>query len=84
MFEVHHVVQGIEQRPEVWIDLRLQIPWQKAQSFTGFNRGLQAWSLSSVAMAAASLDFFADYVKATQRVFHKPDAASYIDLPVAK
>ncbi|HEY2677913.1 MAG TPA: CocE/NonD family hydrolase [Steroidobacteraceae bacterium] len=30
--------------------------------------------------------FFAkpgDYVKATQRVFHKPDAASYIDLPVA-
>jgi hypothetical protein len=25
----------------------------------------------------------ADYVKATQRVFHKPDAASYIDLPVA-
>ena len=26
----------------------------------------------------------ADYVKATQRVFHKPDAASYIDLPVAK
>ncbi len=24
-----------------------------------------------------------DYVKATQRVFHKPDAASYIDLPVA-
>jgi predicted acyl esterase len=31
--------------------------------------------------------FFAtpkDYVKASQRVFHKPDAASYIDLPVAK
>jgi hypothetical protein len=30
--------------------------------------------------------FFAepsDYVKATLRVFHKPDAASYIDLPVA-
>jgi putative CocE/NonD family hydrolase len=26
----------------------------------------------------------ADYVKATQRVFHKPDAASYVDLPVAK
>jgi predicted acyl esterase len=26
----------------------------------------------------------ADYVKATQRVFHKPEAASYIDLPVAK
>ena len=26
----------------------------------------------------------ADYVKATQCVFHKPDAASYIDLPVAK
>ncbi len=26
----------------------------------------------------------ADYVKATQRVFHKPDAASYIDLPVAQ
>jgi putative CocE/NonD family hydrolase len=26
----------------------------------------------------------ADYVKATQRVFHKPDAASYIDLPVAR
>jgi predicted acyl esterase len=26
----------------------------------------------------------ADYVKATQRVFHKPDAASYIDLPVVK
>jgi putative CocE/NonD family hydrolase len=25
----------------------------------------------------------ADYVKATQRVFHKPDAASYIDLPTA-
>jgi putative CocE/NonD family hydrolase len=24
-----------------------------------------------------------DYVKATQRVFHSPDAASYIDLPVA-
>ena len=31
--------------------------------------------------------FFAkpvDYVKATQRVFHKPDAASYVDLPVAR
>ncbi len=26
----------------------------------------------------------ADYVKATQRIFHKPDAASYVDLPVAR
>jgi putative CocE/NonD family hydrolase len=26
----------------------------------------------------------ADYVKATQRIFHKADASSYIDLPVAK
>ncbi len=26
----------------------------------------------------------ADYVKATQRVFHKADAASYVDLPVAR
>ena len=26
----------------------------------------------------------ADYVKATQRVYHKPDAASYVDLPVVK
>jgi hypothetical protein len=34
-------------------------------SATGFNRGLKAWSLSSVAMAAASIDFFIDYVKAT-------------------
>jgi predicted acyl esterase len=25
----------------------------------------------------------ADYVTAVQRVFHTPDAASYIDLPVA-
>jgi hypothetical protein len=32
---------------------------------TGFNRSMKAWSLSSVAMAAASLDCFADYVKAT-------------------
>ena len=50
---------------------------------TGFNRGMKAWSLSSVAMAAASLDCFADYVKASggdPASYHNGQTNTTIDL----
>jgi hypothetical protein len=50
---------------------------------TGFNRSLHAWSLSSVAMAAASVDFLADYVKATggdPANYHNGHANTTVDL----
>jgi len=52
-------------------------------SASGFNRGMKAWSLSSVAMAAASVDFFADYIKATggdPANYHNGQANTTMDL----
>ena len=39
LLEVHHVVQGIEQRAKVRVDLGLQIAGQKAQPLAGFDGG---------------------------------------------
>ena len=35
---IHHLAQGIQQRPQVRIDFRLQVARQKAQAFAGFDR----------------------------------------------